>query len=89
MFANNHHSLMGSEEDPKDGKKVAVTVFGAVGIYGVSEAKNHPCPIVSQMSFGLFQTRAMCMPQELAQMLIKLHATLGLPAILRMSSFPP
>ncbi|KAF1822830.1 uncharacterized protein K489DRAFT_356909 [Dissoconium aciculare CBS 342.82] len=35
LFMNNHHSLMGGEEDPKDGKKVAVTVFGAVGIYGV------------------------------------------------------
>lgn len=35
MFANNHHEMMGSEEDPKDGGKVAATVFGAVAVYGV------------------------------------------------------
>ncbi|EME42823.1 hypothetical protein DOTSEDRAFT_44935 [Dothistroma septosporum NZE10] len=34
MFATNHHSLMGSTEDPKDGGKVAGAVFGAVGVYG-------------------------------------------------------
>jgi len=27
--------MMGSEEDPKDGGKVAAAVFGAVGVYGV------------------------------------------------------
>ena len=36
MFANGNHSMMGSEEDPKDGGKVATAVFGAVGVYGVS-----------------------------------------------------
>lgn len=36
MFASNHHSLLGSTEDPKDGGKVAAAVFGAVGVYGVS-----------------------------------------------------
>jgi len=35
MFASGHHSMMGSEEDPKDGGKVAAAVFGAVGVYGV------------------------------------------------------
>ncbi|TKA70454.1 hypothetical protein B0A55_10466 [Friedmanniomyces simplex] len=35
MFANGHHSLMGSDEDPEDGGKVAAAVFGAVGVYGV------------------------------------------------------
>jgi len=34
MFANGHHSMMGSEENPKDGGKVAVAVFGAVAVYG-------------------------------------------------------
>lgn len=35
MFAKNNHSMMGSDEDPKDGGAVAVAVFGAVGVYGV------------------------------------------------------
>jgi len=35
MFANGHHSMMGSTEDPKDGKKVAGAVFGAVIVYAV------------------------------------------------------
>ncbi|KAK5713093.1 hypothetical protein LTR15_011455 [Elasticomyces elasticus] len=34
MFANKHHSMMGSDEDPEDGGKVAAAVFGAVGVYG-------------------------------------------------------
>lgn len=32
---NNHHSVMGSTEDPEDGKAVATAVFGAVIIYAV------------------------------------------------------
>jgi uncharacterized membrane protein YeaQ/YmgE (transglycosylase-associated protein family) len=36
MFATNHHSMMGSEDDPTDGKKVAAAVFGAVVVYAVS-----------------------------------------------------
>lgn len=36
LFLNGSQSLMGAEEDPKDGAKVATTVFGAVAIYGVS-----------------------------------------------------
>ena len=28
---------MGSVDDPKDGAAVAVSIFGAVGIYGVSK----------------------------------------------------
>ncbi|EMC97160.1 hypothetical protein BAUCODRAFT_68491 [Baudoinia panamericana UAMH 10762] len=35
MFANNHHSMMGSDEDPESGSAVAAAVFGAVGVYGV------------------------------------------------------
>ncbi|RMY83849.1 hypothetical protein D0862_11579 [Hortaea werneckii] len=35
MFAKGHHTMMGSEEDPKDGGKVAAAVFGAVAVYGV------------------------------------------------------
>jgi len=35
MFANGHHSMMGSTEDPKDGKKVAGAVFGAVIVYAI------------------------------------------------------
>merc|ERR1712072_768089 len=34
MFAKGHHTMMGSEEDPKDGGKVAAAVFGAVAVYG-------------------------------------------------------
>ena len=37
-FANGHHSMMGSTDDPKDGAKVAATVFGAVIVYAVSTA---------------------------------------------------
>lgn len=36
MFANNNHIVMGAEEDPEDGGKVAAAVFGAVAVYGVS-----------------------------------------------------
>lgn len=36
MFANGNHSMMGGTEDPKDGKKVAAAVFGAVIVYAVS-----------------------------------------------------
>ncbi|KAM0719332.1 hypothetical protein Q7P37_005237 [Cladosporium fusiforme] len=35
MFANGNHTVMGSTEDPKDGKGVAAAVFGAVVVYGV------------------------------------------------------
>lgn len=36
MFANGHHSMMGSDDDPKDGGAVAASVFGAVIVYAVS-----------------------------------------------------
>lgn len=39
MFAAGNHTVMGSAEDPKDGKSVATAVFGAVVIYGVSVAR--------------------------------------------------
>lgn len=35
MFASGNHAMMGSTEDPKDGKGVAAAVFGAVIVYGV------------------------------------------------------
>jgi len=39
MFASGNHTVMGSSEDPKDGKSVATAVFGAVVIYGVSACR--------------------------------------------------
>ncbi|KAK0251458.1 hypothetical protein LTS09_013363 [Friedmanniomyces endolithicus] len=41
MFAHGNHSMMGSDEDPQDGGKVAAAVFGAVGVYGVSTALHY------------------------------------------------
>ncbi|KAF1981042.1 hypothetical protein K402DRAFT_365482 [Aulographum hederae CBS 113979] len=35
MFKTNHHAMMGSTEDPKDGTAVAGAVFGAVVVYGI------------------------------------------------------
>jgi ribonuclease kappa len=35
LFKSNHHSMMGSTEDPKDGPAVAATVFSAVIVYVV------------------------------------------------------
>ncbi|KAI9681795.1 MAG: hypothetical protein M1829_000540 [Trizodia sp. TS-e1964] len=35
LFKANHHSMVGSSEDPVDGKAVAGTVFSAVGVYAV------------------------------------------------------
>ncbi|KAF2756066.1 hypothetical protein EJ05DRAFT_502532 [Pseudovirgaria hyperparasitica] len=34
LFKANHHSMMGSTDDPKDGAAVAGAVFGAVAVYG-------------------------------------------------------
>jgi len=33
LFQRNHHSLVGSEEDPSNGPAVAGSIFGAVIIY--------------------------------------------------------
>lgn len=33
LFKTNHHSMMGSTEDPEDGAAVAHTVFNAVFVY--------------------------------------------------------
>lgn len=38
LFKANHHSMMGSTEDPKDGAAVAATVFSAVIVYAVSSS---------------------------------------------------
>jgi len=35
LFKSNHHSMMGSTDDPKDGPAVAATVFSAVIVYVV------------------------------------------------------
>ncbi|KAB2573599.1 Uncharacterized protein DIS24_g11980 [Lasiodiplodia hormozganensis] len=35
LFKSNNHIMMGSTEDPEDGKAVAGAVFGAVAVYGV------------------------------------------------------
>ncbi|KFX94628.1 hypothetical protein O988_05586 [Pseudogymnoascus sp. VKM F-3808] len=34
LFNASHHSLMDSNDDPKDGPVVAGTAFAAVGVYG-------------------------------------------------------
>ncbi|KAF2087600.1 hypothetical protein K490DRAFT_41479 [Saccharata proteae CBS 121410] len=34
LFKSNSHVMMGSKDDPSDGKAVAATVFGAVAVYG-------------------------------------------------------
>ncbi|KAJ8611444.1 hypothetical protein MRB53_037963 [Persea americana] len=34
LFASNSRSMLSKKEDPEDGGKVAVAVFGAVAIYG-------------------------------------------------------
>lgn len=50
MFASGNHTVMGSAEDPKDGKSVATAVFGAVIIYGVSSSWNkHPLEAGSKL----------------------------------------
>jgi ribonuclease kappa len=36
LFKTNHHSMMGSTNDPQDGAAVAATVFSAVIVYAVS-----------------------------------------------------
>jgi hypothetical protein len=35
LFKTNHHTLVGSTEDPENGPAVAATAFAAVGVYGV------------------------------------------------------
>jgi ribonuclease kappa len=35
LFKSNHHSMMGSTEDPPNGAAVAATVFSAVIVYAV------------------------------------------------------
>jgi ribonuclease kappa len=40
LFKSNHHSMMGSTEDPPDGAAVAATVFSAVVVYAV-RSPNH------------------------------------------------
>lgn len=36
LFQTNHHSMMGSVDDPENGAAAAVTVFSAVAVYAVS-----------------------------------------------------
>lgn len=42
LFKSNHHSMMGSTDDPKDGPAVATTVFSAVIVYIVRFMQTHP-----------------------------------------------
>lgn len=35
LFHNGHETMMGSINDPEDGKAVARTIFAAVGVYAV------------------------------------------------------
>ncbi|KAG9233255.1 hypothetical protein BJ875DRAFT_505505 [Amylocarpus encephaloides] len=35
LFKSNHHSMMGSQDDPTDGAAVAGTVFSAVIVYAL------------------------------------------------------
>lgn len=35
LFQKNHHSMMGSTDDPPNGAAVAATVFSAVAVYGL------------------------------------------------------
>jgi hypothetical protein len=41
LFKSNHHSMMGSTDDPKDGPAVAATVFSAVIVYVVRFFQSH------------------------------------------------
>ncbi|RKF77275.1 Uncharacterized protein GcM1_221067 [Golovinomyces cichoracearum] len=40
LFKSNHHSMMGSINDPPDGAAIAGTVFSAVIVYAVCHALN-------------------------------------------------
>jgi hypothetical protein len=42
LFNASHHSLMDSNDDPKDGPVVAGTAFAAVGVYGVGALFSSP-----------------------------------------------
>jgi len=35
LFRSEHHSMMGSTDDPADGKAVAGSIFGAVVVYAL------------------------------------------------------
>jgi hypothetical protein len=48
LFKSNHHSMMGSVDDPEDGAAVAATVFSAVIVYAV---RSSPIPILFRPSF--------------------------------------
>lgn len=60
LFNASHHSLMDSNDDPKDGPVVAGTAFAAVGVYGVGALFSSPfvmwCAVVSMAaaSRGLY-----------------------------------
>ncbi|KAL7275150.1 hypothetical protein RUND412_001912 [Rhizina undulata] len=49
LFDRGHETMMGSTEDPTDGKAVAGTIFTAVGVYGVC-----PPPILPLLGFPKF-----------------------------------
>jgi hypothetical protein len=39
---SNHHTMMGSTDDPKDGKAVAGSIFAAVVVYAVGLSTSLP-----------------------------------------------
>jgi ribonuclease kappa len=61
MFASGHHIVMGSSEDPKDGKGVAAAVFGAVVVYGVRYEP--PQPDVKSRRAGAHNTKLTALKQ--------------------------
>jgi len=61
MFASGNHTVMGSAEDPKDGKSVATAVFGAVIIYGVSSSLEEASTVPS----GSWKLETSCDQSEL------------------------
>ena len=54
----NHHSMVGSREDPPDGKAVAGSIFAAVVVYAVrlhSFPPNPPGPLTPRHAYNALQ----------------------------------
>lgn len=66
--------MMGSTEDPEDGKAVAGAVFGAVAVYGVR--------------IILFPSNTNTLLQQWREADIRLITCIGLPDILLRASIP-
>ena len=48
-----HHSMMGSTDDPNDGKAVAASVFVAVAVYAVCPFHSSPLPLPFHVFRGM------------------------------------